>query len=211
MEYNKFAYLFPPRPENPVMPSMISFYENRKWVAQFKMNGTCNIIAVAPDKSLICKSRHGDDHKAWTLTDITRECFSQLPGNSWYVFVAELLHSKGPSIKDTNFVHDVLVDNGEYLVGERYQDRYERLLKIFNVADCKVEDERSYRVHSNLMISKIFTSDFKGLYERIAKRQSPLEEGIVLKDPNARLKMCSRISSNTEQVKVRIGTKNYTY
>ena len=57
MKYeNNNNYYYPPRPENAVMRMSLSAYNNLGWVAQVKKNGTCNLIAVSPDKELFCKT-----------------------------------------------------------------------------------------------------------------------------------------------------------
>ncbi|RYF04688.1 MAG: hypothetical protein EOO77_29310, partial [Oxalobacteraceae bacterium] len=65
MIYEKFSYLYPPRPEKAVPRALLGYYEKRGWVAQAKKNGTCNVIAVSPEGKLHCMSRHNDQHKLW--------------------------------------------------------------------------------------------------------------------------------------------------
>lgn len=191
MRYDAFEYLYPPRPEKAVASGVLPFYEQMGWVGQIKMDGTCNVIAVNPERNrIVAMNRHNAEHKAWVPTVNSTEPFLSLPGSGWYVFVAELMHSKVPGIRDINYVNDILVANGEYLVGENYLNRYSLIRTLFpNGTDMGTH----FEVHKNLWIAKIYRSDFKNIFAGLNK---PEQEGIVLKDTKAKLVICSREGSN---------------
>lgn len=136
MRFDEWRYLYPPRPDSKsaIPASSLTNLEGDGWIMQAKMNGTCNVLAVSPDrKSIRAMSRHADAHKLWGPSEHTLEAFANLPGNGWYVFVAELLHSKvAGGVRDTNYINDVLVADGEYLVGTRFVDRRLLLALAFN-------------------------------------------------------------------------------
>src|ERR1700756_4000556 len=132
MEYDSFAYLTPPRTEAKIPPSLLSMYEEGGWLAQVKKNGTNSVIFVPPTREPFAYNRHGERHKAWEFDAESARFFKKLPGRNWYVFNAELLHSKvsgGP--RNTNYLHDVLVYDGTYLLGRTYLERYNLLFKAF--------------------------------------------------------------------------------
>jgi len=208
MRYDEYSYLWPPRPEISVSPDMLPVFEKRRYVAQLKMNGTCSVIAVSPDKTLTVMTRHKEPHKAWKPTDAAMAAFKKLPGRGWYVFVAELLHSKVPGLRNINYVHDVLVNNGEYLVGIAQEDRQDILHDLFLQGEYH-EEENKIVVNPNLWLPVEYEAGFSELFKSL---KAPEEEGLVLKDPKARLAICSRAGSNSaSQIKCRRPHKNYSF
>ena len=89
MKYTSYSYLFPPRPENAIPGDMLGLYEKRGFVAQAKKNGTCNVMAISPERDITAMTRHRTPHKAWSANADTKKAFQNLPGNGWYVFVCE--------------------------------------------------------------------------------------------------------------------------
>lgn len=212
MQYDKFTYLFPPRPEKKIPKELFGYYEKKGWVAQAKKNGTCNIIAVSPDKRLVCMNRHEEDHKQWEPTKASSAVFQSLPGKGWYVIVAELLHSKialtDGGVRDTNFINDILVDDGAYLVGETFAQRQERIRALF-LRDGQEETASHVVVDRNTWVAKPRLTNFRQFFDSLDK---PEDEGIVIKDPNSVLAVCSREKSNVNwSVKSRRQHKNYGF
>ena len=124
MKYNQFKFLFPPRPENAIPAAMLNFYEGRGWMAQYKKNGTNTIIAISPEKEFTAMTRHNAEHKAWALTDhIKQELVRLFPEPEWYVLCAEVMHSKTPNIKDTIYIHDMLVWMSEFMINSTFIER----------------------------------------------------------------------------------------
>lgn len=208
MRYDNYAYLWPPRPDDAIPSAMLPMMEKRGFVAQVKKNGTCNVLAVTPDKGIIAKSRHKEDHKLWRPDLNKLTAVRSLKGKGWYVFVAELLHSKVPGLRDINYIHDVLVLDGDYLVGVSQEERHARLCKLFGV-DKLEETYSHWIVDDYTWIAKQFTSGFKPLYDSLTAKE---DEGLVLKDPKARLAICAKQNSNNKgMLKSRKGHKNYSF
>lgn len=206
MRFEEYSYLWPPRPEKAVPDAAIPFYETQGYWAQIKMNGTCSVLAVAPDRTIHAMSRHNDEHKLWKPSPHTADAFRDLPGDGWYVFVAELLHSKVKSLKDINYIHDVLVADGDYLVGETLAQRQQRLADLFEIED---ELTSHYTIDAHTWLVKNHTNGFADLY---AGLDADHEEGLVFKRADAPLALCSRASSNADwQVKTRRIHKNYSF
>jgi hypothetical protein len=185
MEYTSFAYLLPPRAEAKIPVAMLSLYENAGWLAQVKKNGTNSVIFVPPDRKPFAYNRHGERHKVWDFDKESARFFSKLPGSNWYVFNAELLHSKvsgGP--RNTNYLHDVLVYDGTYLLGRTYLERYNLLFKAF---DPYVSGEAfsHFILNPQTLLAKSVRTGFKTMFkEQLIAGE---DEGLVIKDPRGLL------------------------
>lgn len=221
MRYEGYTYLWPPRPEKAIPDNMLHFYEQRNWVAQMKKNGTCTVLFVSPEKEIICKTRHNDDHKMWNpRTSKALDTFKALPGEGWYVFVVEVLHSKAAQVKDTIYIFDIMVNDGELLVGKTFTERQDQLKDIFNIVEegnvVSLSDNSHYVIGNNVWLAKTITTGFTQVM-RLANMQkpdngAPIDEGLVLKNPLAKLEMPGRQKSNSKwQVKCRIAHKNYDF
>lgn len=209
MKYDSYEYLWPPRPDSKraVPPTMLSFYERRGHLAQIKKNGTCSVITRFPDKSVRFMNRHKEEHSAWTPTASSEHVFRNLDGG-WYVFVAELLHNKvsgGP--RNIHYIFDVLVADGEYLVGKTFIERQQILNELF---PDTISETFSHRViDDHTWVAKLIDEDFSGLFSNLSEAE---DEGIVIKNPDAKLESCSRASANTAwQVKCRVPHKNFSF
>ncbi len=200
--YTKYSYLWVPRPETKIPPTALGFYESRGYWAQTKKNGTCTLI-FSNGREVIFKTRHNDDHKLWTPQDDHRKFFGDR--KDWNVYAAELLHSKvadGP--KNELYIFDILVSDGQYLVGETFADRQ---ILLHNRWNGKNEGDQ-VRVAPRITVA---TCDDTGHAERF-KHLKPEDEGLVLKNPNAKLKPCFKQDSNADwMVKCRIPHKNYSF
>ncbi|HEC60943.1 MAG TPA: hypothetical protein ENI27_01665 [bacterium] len=209
MRFDEFRYLWPPRPTNAVPSTMLSHYQKKGWYAQYKKNGSLAIIYIDPDGAIEVYNRHQDE-MSWNPPD---EVCDQLRlklsvQGSWWVYVGELLHSKASEIKDTLYLFDVLVMDGELLEGLTYHDRLKRL-------SLNVVGDSSYShllISENVWLARSFAGDvFQDLYDGIESDDS-IDEGLVLKDPNAVLAPCTHQSANRGwQVKVRYGRKSFAF
>lgn len=209
MRYEAYEYLWPPRPEKAVPKAMLKFYEGRGWWATAKKNGTCNVLGVRPDRTLHCMNRHNQTHKLWSPTPASSAAFKRLPGRGWYVFVAELLHSKVEGLRDINYIHDILVVDGTYLIETSYAERQGMLAKLF-LTGRERETDTHYVINENTWLVKNHRADFISLFDGLGDEAE--DEGIVVKNPKARLSFCSRQSANSEwQVKCRRPHKNYSF
>lgn len=208
MSFDAYQYLWPPRPEQAIPKTLLSYYEKQRWIAQVKKNGTCTVLYVRPDKQVIVKTRHKTDHKLWTPSEEFCSQFESLPGNGWYVFAGELLHSKTKHIKDTIYLFDLLVDDGIYLVGATLQARLKRLYALFPTRVNTITNSH-YIIAPKLWLAATIVKNFS---ERFAALCMPEDEGLVVKDPRAKLKLCVKATANAgSQVKCRKPTKNYSF
>lgn len=173
--YTKFKYFSPPRVET---AGAVEALPKNHWT-QIKKNGTNSMIFVGPNKELLGYNRHGEIHKAWQFTEKSSKAFLNLPKAGWQVINAELLHSKTPHIKDTNYIHDLLVHDGKYLIGSTYQQRYELLLALFG-PQITGEGHDHFVINSNTVIAKNFNVDPVELFATLTAVE---DEGLVTKNP----------------------------
>lgn len=209
MKYEEYIYLDPPRPENAIMQGSLERYEKLGYWAQFKKNGTCSIIYVPPKgQEPFAKTRHSNDpdHKAWQFTEHSLLQFRKLQDKHWHVFTAELLHSKGNGIRDTNYLHDVLVFESEYMLGSQFEFRQELLAEIFDVKKHK-KTTSHYVVDAHTWVARNYHPGDD--YEHLFKEElGPEDEGLVLKNPHGIL--TTKKNSNW-QVKCRKAHANYGF
>ena len=217
MRYDEYRYLWPPRPggKQAITASRISAREKTGAWAQVKKQGTSNILHISPDRHVKAMNRHQADHKLWQPIPQTHQTFANLPGKGWYVICAELMHSKvaDPKLKNINYIHDILVADGEYLVGTTFAQRQDMLLSLFpNTVEplggvgYKVIDPYTW-LAINFMPNPNRPGTFERLFLGLTK---PEDEGLVLKTPNAKLNFChSETANDSWQWKVRRPTKNF--
>jgi frataxin-like iron-binding protein CyaY len=192
MKYQAFSYQYPPRPRTETFRVNLEYWEkDRHYVADVKKNGTCNLMAVSPDRTIKAMNRHKADHKLWRPDHITRRTFEHLKGG-WFTFVSELMHSKVPGLRHINYIFDILVADSEYLTGMTFKDRRALLMKLFPNAVIDVSGNH-YVVDANTWIAKAHTKGFVKLFDSLTK---PEDEGLVIKNPNAPLMACGRPDAN---------------
>lgn len=148
--------------------------------------------------------RHNNQHKLWEFTPESAAIFKTLPGKGWYVINAELMHSKVPGIRDINYIHDILVEDGEYLLGSTYAQRYSRLLMLFLHGKPK-GPQSHFILNDRTWLAKNFTAPFTPLFESLTRLE---DEGLVFKNMLGRL----AIKDNSGwTVKCRRSHKNFEF
>lgn len=202
MRFDEYSYLWPPRPETKIAVPMLGFYENRGFWAQKKKNGTCTVI-FARKNEIIFKTRHNDDHKLWTPEGDHNFFFAGRA--KWNVYIAELLHSKvsgGP--RNELYIFDQVVKDGIQLIDSSFADRQQLLHDEFSGTD----EGDQVRIAPRITLAKCFNEGFAEMFQNLKKE----DEGLVLKDPDAKLRPCFKQDSNAAwQVKCRVPHKNYSF
>lgn len=131
--------------------------------------------------------------------------------DKWNVFVAELLHSKTPHIKDDLYIFDQIVEDGVQLVGTTFTQRQALLRARYaaRIEEHKADARRDQlRIHKHVCLAKNFKSGFDKLFDTL----KPEDEGLVLKKPDARLEACFKVTSNAAwQAKSRVSHANYSF
>jgi hypothetical protein len=211
VKFHTFRYLWPPRPENKIAPSFLGQIEALGWLAQAKMNGT-NVTIYVRNGNSLAMGRHGPEHKLeWQPSERWNEFARSLAPHFWHVFQGELLHSKvkgGP--RDTVYLFDMLVNTGDYLVGMAYAQRYAKLenrLRRFNPEPCVKHDRMEFG--PGLWLACNHAHSFRQWYDAPAP---DYVEGLVFKDPKAKLMPCGRATANKHgQAKVRYPKANVSF
>jgi hypothetical protein len=217
-KYLSYSYLYPPRPEQAVPVDMLKKYEQEGWWWQAKMNGTCTVI-FTNGKEVIFKSRHDDDHKQWAPNDAQKTCFRAKSVNgTWSVFVAELIHNKTKHVKDRLYVFDILVHNGEHLIGMSFKRRQALLEQIMPADADQVQKELFYGL-GNFWVpvfgpwvcrARNFNDSASDFMYKFADKYDEVE-GVVMKAPEAALQFCKKNANSSWQVKSRKEHKNYGF
>jgi ATP-dependent DNA ligase len=202
--YNNYAYLYPPRPEANLPPAMLAQYDKRGWWWQAKMNGTCCVI-FTNGKEVIFKSRHNDDHKQWQPLPHHISFFKHKANPGWDVFVGELLHNKTKKIKNKLYLFDVIAHQGEQLIGKTFKQR-QTLLEELIPGEVK-ESEYWYTYNDYIVRAR----NFAGMPEVALKDEDEAVEGVVMKNPHARLEFCRKGANTGWQIKSRKAHKNYDW
>jgi ATP-dependent DNA ligase len=228
MKYNSFRYLVPPRPNTTIKPFSSHFEamkNRRNWRAQVKKNGQRNLIFIDPDGKVDMWNRHQERHlnynaPQWVVDEVLASI--TLTGR-WIVIDGELLHNKDKTTKNMLYWWDLLVYDGEYLVGTTYGERHKMLFDVtVPIIDGKrtrigpnfhpaVDDEIDRHVGDSITLARNISPD---RYEDIWKRFTLTSyiEGFVFKDTNAKLMPCIGEKSNGSwQVRCRKPHKAYSF
>lgn len=207
--------MYPPRPNIAIPPATLNKYKG--WWAQRKWNGTRNMIFVLPDGTFELWNRHRNPHKQYKLTPSMRssiqELISKLKTGVFHVFDSELMDSKTKKIKDRIVLYDVLVHDGQYLIGTTYKERYEKLTHILGDPREHESDtglKLAIKYNKNLWLSEVFT---ESIDDRFTEALGVDEiEGLVLKDPKGKLDFGVREDNNGFwMIRVRKPHKNYEF
>lgn len=210
MKYNSYRYIFPPRPQNAVPSTDLNYYDNGSFIGQPKLNGSNSTIYTDGVKVIIM-NRHGDRLTRFEIKD--DEILSLYRGTGgWTVLNGEYMN-KSKRDENSVFNHkfvifDILVNDGDYLIGKTFKQRVELLDEMFGKVEC--EKDYLWGISDNVYRVKSYENNFSMLFDKL----TPIDmiEGLVLKRVNARLEMGNTELNNTKsQVKARKSTKNYKF
>ena len=217
LPYRKMIVMYPPRPDGSIPPDHLGQYPG--WWAQRKFNGTRTVIFVSPEGEIHLRNRQQQPHKAYKLTGAMEAALQALglPRGSWSVLDAELLHSKTRQVKDRMVLFDLLVLDGQYLTRTTYRERFPLLEGVCG-NPTQHEDETgrriALRVNENVWLAESFQprdgAAARALFDQLIDMDEI--EGLVLKDPSAKLKPGVKESNNTEWlIRVRKPHDNYKF
>lgn len=209
MKYEKYKYIFPPRPKNAIPRTALSMYDNGLFMAQYKLNGS-NCVIFTDGDSVRVMNRHGQPMSNFKLVE---EVMSLYRGNGWMVINGEYLNK---SKKDENgilFNHklvlfDILVYNDDYMVGKTFEYRN----NILNGLYQHIPSDKSYltKVSENVYIVKNIYGNLLREFEVCTTID--MVEGLVIKKRNSPLEIGLNEMNNTKsQIKCRKLTKNYQF
>ncbi len=209
ISYNRYRYIYPPRPEINLPSSELNKYDNGLWLGQPKLNGS-NITIFTNGVELHVYNRH---NSPLSNVKMTKEDFLSLHrGNGWFVLNGEYMNKSKLNGKNEVFNHklvifDVLVYNGIQTIGMTFEERINLLNKLYVQSDY---DGFINKVSDKVYMVKSFYENFHQTYQKII--QTDMYEGWVLKKRNTKLKNGISEKNNTDsQMKFRKPTKNYSY
>lgn len=212
MKYDKYRYIYPPRPKNAISNSELSFWDNGSLIAQPKLNGSNCVIFLNGSHSMIM-NRHNQRLTNFQISQDELNSLYKCNDGEWLVLNAEYLNKSKQDETGVIFNHkliifDILTFKSDYLVGKTFQERIELLDEIYGQNDS--EKSYLYSISPNVYRVKSYTNGFKDLYDVLTKID--MVEGLVLKRKNAKLEIGNTENNNTKsQLKARKSTLNYKY
>ena len=216
--YLNFNYIYPPRPQFKISPEELYKFDNGEYIVQPKYNGTCCIVFANGDYTYVY-NRHKQEMSK-VSNDIS---FSELAkSKEWFVYTGEYLNKgklgeNNVKEKDKFIIWDILVWDGDYLIGETLSNRLQLLEDNF---PCKrgMINKDGLELYTHLCTTNIngiyksptYLNHFESLYEDIIK--TDLYEGLVIKKIQSKLDYgFQELNNHDWQIKCRKATKVYHF
>ena len=207
MIYDKYKYLYPPRPKNASTPKALGDYSNDDYVAQVKYNGSC-LMNYTNGRDQTLTNRH---NQPFYNCAISKEIADLHRGKGYSVLIGEYTNKAkkaedGTVWRDKLILVDMIVHGGQHLLKMGFEKRYETMLNLYDVKDY---NEWLYQINDNIFVAKNLPFNLE-MYNRVVK--TDLHEGLVIKDRTFGLQDGFREDNNVAAfVKFRKSTKNYLY
>mgnify|MGYP005845563903 CR=1 FL=1 len=188
--YKTGTYIYPPRPEFKISSESLEKYDTGEYIAEPKFNGSNMELYFNETTIHKIMNRH-KDILTNKLSDA--EILSLHRGKGEMVLNGEYMNKSKKDADGKVFNHklvifDILVLNGEHLVGISCLERYNMLIDLY--PDKKDYNEYLYQISENVFIVKSFEKDFLNLYNKIV--EIDMLEGWVLKKRNGKLEQGTR-------------------
>lgn len=211
MKYDKYIFIFPPRPKNAISPDDLNFWDNGTLICQPKLNGS-NCLIFTNGVKVIVMNRHNQRLTNFQLSDDEVKNLYRGDGG-WLVLNGEYLNKSkmdetGQPFNHKFVIFDILCYDGDYLVGKTFEERINLLDTLYDQNDS--EKDYLYNISTNVYRVKSYRGGFKDFFDKY----TPIDiiEGVVLKRANARLEVGASEQNNVKsQLKSRKATKNYKY
>lgn len=219
-------YIYPPRPEQSIPKDQATVFYSLGWRPQLKYNDSRALIKHV-NGVITLWNRHAERFRSYHtpdwLTDQIQQAIKelQLDPTGYHLLDGGLLDQKHSAIKDTLVIWDILVQDGQHLLGTTYQHRYNKLL---------ISDEPWYykqhvfgmKITDNIFVADYYQpEDHEMLWDMVDEVNAPytkgneikpLLEGVVIKDPEATLEMGYKEKNNTSWiVKSRVKTGRHRF
>ena len=211
MKYNSYRYIYPPRAQNAIPSTDLNYYDNGSFIGQPKLNGS-NCVIFTDGVKVFKMNRHNDRLTRFEIND--EEILALYKGSGgWMVLNGEYLNKNkreetGKSFNHKFVIFDILVNDGDYLIGKTFKQRVELLDEMFHKNVC--EKDYLWGISDNVYRVKSYENNFSMLFDTL----TPIDmiEGLVLKRVNARLEMGNTELNNTKsQVKARKKCNSYKF
>jgi len=227
--YNKFRYIYPPRPELALDSSNLPDYESKGYLWQPKLNGDSLLIFTNGIETHVY-NRHKKNFKKEIKLEssfhkLHRETITDEKGsatNKWMVLVGEYMIKSKRNEQDLVWnnkfvIFDILVFDGFQLLGWTFRQRMELLDRLYGKDDMVLTPDgvETLKFLYTTPIEDVFrVKTFEDCIPKLWKDLIKIDmyEGLVGKRADAPLENGTTERNNTaSQVKFRKPTKNYKF
>ena len=205
--FHTYRYLFPPRPASKAPPTALPMYQKKGYIGEPKLDGSCGVLFLDTDFTKLMNRYHRPFSREVLSNDQLHHAYK---GKGFMVVTGEYMNKskKGKDGKPFRafVIWDILVYEGEYLIGSTKQQRLDLLDKIYDRVEY---DGFIDQVGPDIYLTKSF-EDLEVTYNELVKID--MYEGFVMKNPQGKLKTgYVEKNNNIWQAKVRKPTKNYSH
>ena len=215
MHTDPSIYVYPPRPDKCLPRADTEILGEMNFLGQLKYNDSRCLIKFLPSGEIQLWNRHGEKFRDYTAPDwlleqlqATREILGLAPHN-YHLLDGGLLDRKHKAIKDSIAIWDILVRDGEHLLGTTYQERYNSLHVSQEAWNYQHPNGHTYQLGWALTDHILYPQNFAPgkwpeLWSMIDEINAtwtigkptdknyqchPLVEGLVYKNPSGELEM----------------------
>ena len=204
--FEKFKYIYPPRPEYVISPDQLIKYEKDHFI-QSKLDGSCVEIYIKGNEFKYF-GRHQNENLSNFKLNFEDLKVLNCGNDNWNLVVGEYMNKNKNGIDGKPWNHkfvvfDILIYDGEYLLNTTFEERVALLDKIFGTID---ENEFLYKITDKIFRVKTFYDNFLEKWNEITKIN--MLEGVVLKKKEQKLTRAFTEKNNLS-MKCRRPTKNY--
>ena len=213
MLYNRFSYVYPPRPKNAAPVQDIPKYDNGSMVFQPKFNGSnCSIFTNGIEWRI--HNRHNDRLTNFNLTpeEMSANLFKGERGK-WSFINGEYLNKSKKDENGETFNHkliifDMPIFDGEYMLNSTFKERIDLMENIYGTQEC--EKDYLYQISENIYLTKSYYAGYAALYNKLSKID--MVEGFVGKLLRGKLEMGTTENNNCRsQIKFRKKCTMYNF
>jgi len=209
MKYNRYKYIYPPRPEQKIPSSSLDKFEKENiFLAQPKLNGS-SMQVYTDGKIVITMTRHKTAIAHKMDVDELRKLHR---GSGWMVLCGELMNKNKKDETNKHWNHkfvifDIIVYNGDHMLKSTFDERYDLLKELYPDNPVK---KHLHQISENCFRVNSVRYGFTNIYNDIT--QYDMYEGFVLKRGDGKLENGVTANNNTRtQLKCRKSTKNYAF
>jgi hypothetical protein len=215
MHTDPTVFIYPPRPDKCLPRADTEILGEMGFLAQLKYNDSRCLIKYLPDGEIQLWNRHGEKFRDYTAPDSllaelhTVQKILGLSPTGYHLLDGGLLDRKHKAIKDSIVIWDILVRDGEHLLGTTYLDRYNSLHVSQEAWNYQHPNGSTYQLGlaltDNILIPECHSaSKWPELWNMIDEINAtwtigkptdknyqchPLIEGLVFKNPSGELEM----------------------
>lgn len=228
-------YIFPPRPQDAIPRSEADIFTEIGWRPQLKYNDSRCMVKYLPDGTIELWNRHGERFRTYHMPDWLEDQLAEvkvllgLRDGEYHLLDGGLLDQKHRAIKDTIVIWDVLVENGQHLLGTTYVARHDRLITSISSeetfwynSDHHDPIDFGIKLDGNVLLARYYKADdVAKIWDTVDTINAPFTvdgnlkpvlEGVVYKDPDGKLDMGYQEKNNGDwMVRSRVKTGRHRF